>query len=185
VELGGSKMGVGMLRGTRPEAGARWFVICSRPHCEKRAVAHLRNQHFECFLPLHDKTVRHARQFRTVQAPLFPRYLFIRLDLERDRWRSVAGTIGVSHLIMEGDRPKPVSGGVVGELLALANRSGLVPVAPRLEVGGAVRLVTGPFAGLVGELLALDDDGRVRVLMNILGIGTVVRAERVGLVPAA
>jgi transcription antitermination factor NusG len=86
---------------------------------------------------------------------------------------------------MEGDRPKPVSGGVVDELLALANRSGLVPVAPRLEVGGAVRLVTGPFAGLVGELLALDDDGRVRVLMNILGIGTVVRAERVGLVPAA
>jgi transcription elongation factor/antiterminator RfaH len=166
-------------------ARSRWFVVCSRPHCEKRALAHLLNQKFKCFLPLHEKTVRHARQFRAVQAPLFPRYLFVRLNLEQDRWRSVAGTVGVSNLIMEGDRPKPIPDAIVEELIALADRSGLVSVAPRLEVGGAVRLVTGPFAGMVGELLALDDDGRVRVLMNILGLGTVVRAERVGLVPAA
>jgi transcriptional antiterminator RfaH len=180
VEIGGE---------TSPDAfdggGSRWFVVCSRPHFEKRSLAHLRHQGFRCFLPLHEKTVRHARQFRVVQAPLFPRYLFVRLDLERERWRSVAGTVGVSNLIMEGERPKPIPGAIVEELMALADRSGLVAIAPRLEVGGAVRLVSGPFAGMVGELLALDDDGRVRVLMNVLGLGTIVRAERIGLVPAA
>jgi transcriptional antiterminator RfaH len=166
-------------------ATTRWYVVHTRPHFEKRALAHLRHQGFVSFLPLHQKTVRHARQFRAVQAPLFQRYLFVRLDLDRDRWRSVAGTVGVSHLIMEGERPKPIPAAVVDELVALADPSGIVSVAPRLELGGVVRLVTGPFAGMVGELLALDDDGRVRVLMNILGIGTVVRAESVGLVPAA
>jgi transcription elongation factor/antiterminator RfaH len=163
----------------------RWFVACSRPHAEKRASAHLRNQNFQCFLPLHEKTIRHARQFRLVQAPLFPRYLFVKLDLERDRWRSVLGTQGVSNLIMEGERPKPIRPGVVETLLAAADQAGLIGRPPELRIGAAVRLQTGPLAGLVGELLTLDDNGRVSVLMSLLGSPTIVRSTRLGLVPAA
>jgi transcription elongation factor/antiterminator RfaH len=163
----------------------RWFVVCSRPNCEKRALAHLRNQDFACFLPLHDKTVRHARQFRVVQAPLFPRYLFVRLDLERDRWRSVLGTHGVSNLIMEGERPKPARPGVVEDLLAATSHDGLISKSPELRVGDAVRLQTGPLSGFVGELLTLDEDGRVSVLMSLLGSPTVIRSRQLGLVPAA
>ncbi len=163
----------------------RWFVVCARPHCEKRAYAHLKNQGFSCFVPLHLKTVRHSRQFRSVQAPLFPRYLFVKLDLERDRWRSVLGTQGVSALIMEGERPKPVRPGVVETLLAAADAAGLIGRPPELRIGAAVRLQTGPLAGLVGELLTLDENGRVSVLMSLLGSPTIVRSTRLGLVPAA
>jgi transcription elongation factor/antiterminator RfaH len=165
--------------------GERWFVVCARPHGEKRAHAHLKNQDFGCFLPLHSKTVRHARQFRSVLAPLFPRYLFVKLDLARDRWRSILGTQGVSNLIMEGERPKPVRPGVVEALSAAADQAGLIGRPPELRIGAAVRLQTGPLAGLVGELLTLDDNGRVSVLMSLLGSPTIVRSTRLGLVPAA
>ena len=65
-----------------------------------------------------EKTIRHARQLRTVQAPLFPRYLFVILDLERDRWLSVRSTVGVSRLFTTQDgRPIPVPGGIVESLI--------------------------------------------------------------------
>lgn len=164
--------------------GLRWYVIHTQPNREFRAFAHLGYQGFRSFLPYHHKTVRHARRFRAVRAPLFPRYCFVQFDLGRDRWRSVNGTVGVSRLIMEGEMPKPVQSGIVEELMAVADATGLVSLGSKLRPGESVRLVTGPFAGLVGELLELDDAGRVRVLLDVLSNRITVRASQVGLVPA-
>ena len=164
----------------------RWYVVHARPHAEKRANLHLREQGFATFLPLHQKTVRHARKFRTIEAPFFPRYLFVQMDVGRDRWRSIHGTTGVSHLIMEGDLPKPVPLGVVEGMTAAANPAGLMSGVPRLSPGEAVRVVRGPLSGLVGRLVALDEKQRVKVLLDILGkeTGVAIEATRVGLVPA-
>jgi len=170
--------------GHNRDPARRWFVAHTQPHRETRALVHLTHQGFRAFMPRYSKTVRHARQFRTINAPLFPRYLFIELDLDRDQWRSVNGTFGVSHLIMEGDRPKPIRSDAVSDLIAIADRAGTVSLGPTLLPGERVRLVTGPLAGQIGELVALDDNGRVRVLLDILGAQTTVRADRAGLVPA-
>ena len=45
-------------------------------------IAHTR-QAFETFQPRQRRTTRHARQFRTREAPLFPRYLFVAFDSGR------------------------------------------------------------------------------------------------------
>jgi len=87
--------------------GERWYGVQTRPHREFRAQTQLAAQGFRSFLPLHRKTVRHARKLRTLSAPLFPGhlflflFLFLVLDLSRDRWRSVNGTFGVASLVME------------------------------------------------------------------------------------
>jgi transcriptional antiterminator RfaH len=88
------------------------------------------------------------------------------------------------HLIMEGERPKPVRSEIVAELMAAADASGVISTAPEVRPGSRVRFATGPFAGLVGTLLALDDDGRVRVLLEVLGSEVPVRAAGIGLVSA-
>ncbi|MEX0852708.1 MAG: transcriptional activator RfaH [Bauldia sp.] len=164
---------------------ARWYAVHSQPHRERRAAAHLGLQGFRAFLPLHARTVRHARRFRTVLAPFFPRYLFVEMVLGRDRWRSVNGTVGVARLVMEGDQPMPVAPGVVEALLALADSSGLLSLERRLEPGQRVRIVTGPLAGLVGQLAALDERGRVKVLLDVLGTRVPVLTSGARLVPAA
>src|SRR3954453_18768639 len=68
---------------------ARWYLVHTQPKSERKAQWHLAAQGFSIFLPQFHKTIRHARQLRTVKAPVFPRYLFITLDLGRDRWLSV------------------------------------------------------------------------------------------------
>jgi len=147
----------------------RWYVVYALTHCEARAQIQLENQGFGTFLPRRHKTIRHARRLTSVIAPFFPRYLFVVLDLTRHQWRSVNGTFGVAGLVMQGDQPHPVPRGVVETLVASADARGLLQLGPQLKVGSAVRLASGPFAESLGILDRLDDSGRIRVLLDILG----------------
>ena len=78
----------------RSRRSERWFLAHTLPKSERKAELHLGAQGFRTYLPQIQKTIRHARQLKTVRAPLFPRYLFVILDLERDRWLSVAARSG-------------------------------------------------------------------------------------------
>jgi transcription elongation factor/antiterminator RfaH len=147
----------------------RWYAVHTLPFAEARAEGQLHRQGFRTFQPKRHKTVRHARKLSTVEAPFFPRYLFIVLDLARHQWRSVNGTFGVSRLVMRGDQPHPVPRGVVEALIAAADARGIMQLGRKLQVGGPVRLMAGPFAEQLAVLDQLDDSGRVRVLLDILG----------------
>src|SRR5437773_533892 len=107
------------------EGNERWFLVHTLPHNERRAQLHLGAQGFRTHFPTIEKTIRHARQLRTVRAPLFPRYLFLILDLGRDRWLSVRGTFGVSSLFTSEDRPVPVPEGVVETLIENTDEANL------------------------------------------------------------
>jgi transcription elongation factor/antiterminator RfaH len=158
--------------------GERWFLAYTSPHQEVVAKTHLRRQGFRSFLPRYVKTVRHARKFRTVNAPMFPRYLFVALNLERDRWRSINGTTGITNLFMMDDRPIPAREGIVETLIQSADITGRLQFSDPLEPGQKVRLVAGPFAQALGILRKLNDTGRVEVLLEIMGGGVRVRLPR-------
>lgn len=149
--------------------GERWYAVHTLPFAEARAEGQLRNQQFRTFQPKRLKAVRHARRLSTVEAPYFPRYLFIVLDLGRHQWRKVNGTFGVARLVMRADQPHPLPPGVVEALIATADARGILQLSDKLQVGGPVRLMAGPFAEQLATLDHLDDSGRVRVLLDILG----------------
>ena len=165
--------------------GPRWYVVQSRPHKELYAATNLQNQNFRTFIPRIGKTVRHARRSKTVLAPLFPRYLFVSLDLTRDRWRAVRSTFGVSCLVMDGDRPRPAPQGLVEQLIATTSGTGGIDFRERLVLGQAVRFLTGPFADKIGRLVHLDDTDRVAVLLEILGSERQVAVGPDALMPVA
>ena len=148
---------------------ARWFVVHTLPMCEARARGHLENQGFRTFLPKRHRTIRHARKLTTVEAPFFPRYLFVILELTRHQWRSINGTFGVSSLIMQGERPHPVPRGIVEALIASSDARGILQLGRELQVGSPLRLMAGAFAEQLAILDSLDDDGRIRVLLDVLG----------------
>jgi transcriptional antiterminator RfaH len=147
----------------------RWYVVRTQPHREAQAAQQLENQDYRVFLPRFLKSRRHARKFETVLAPLFPRYMFIVLDLGRDRWRSVNGTYGVDRLLMRSGEPEAVPQGLVEQLTEAASADGVARSGPALKEGQSIRVTAGPFAELLGTLERLDDQGRVRVLLEIMG----------------
>jgi transcription elongation factor/antiterminator RfaH len=166
------------------EGEARWFVAHTLPRSEARAEFHLGAQGFTTYVPHIQKTTRHARQLRTVRTPLFPRYLFLILDPKRDRWLSVRSTVGVSHLITCDGQPVPVPVGIVESLIARSDGN-LTLLDPGLVEGQSVRILSGPFADFVGTLERLDEAGRVRVLLQMMGTAVPVALHRSALSPAA
>src|SRR5262245_50576199 len=146
---------------------------------------HLGAQGLRTHFPTIEKTIRHARQLRTVRAPLFPRYIFLILDLGRDRWLSVWGTIGVSSLFTCDDRPVPVPQGIVETLIENTDEANLALFTSGLSRGQSVRILAGPFANFVGRLERLDDAGRVCVLLDMMGAAVPVALRRSVICPAA
>ena len=153
----------------RPKPEPRWYAVQCLSNREFYAASHLQHQDFEVFLPRRLKARRHARKVDTVVVPFFPGYLFVQLDLTRDRWRSVNGTYGVASLVMHGDAPARVPNGVVEALSESCDERGVIRWQPDLTPGQPVRILTGAFTDLVGELDRMNADGRVRVLLNLLG----------------
>jgi transcription elongation factor/antiterminator RfaH len=156
----------------------RWFAVHTQPMRESLAQAQLQAQLFETFLPARLKTVSHARKLRTVVAPFFPRYLFVRIDPERQRWRAVNGTIGVVSLVMRGEAPQPVPRGVVEALDASADERGLIRLEENLAPGSRVRVMAGPFADQLGILDRLGENERIRILLDIMGTQVPVQVPR-------
>ena len=160
----------------------RWYVVHTQPNGEGRADLNLRRQGFATYLPRYARRRRHARRQEVVQRPLFPRYLFVALDLARDRWRAIHSTFGVDRLVLAGEEPLAVPQGVVDEIRAREGNDGLVALGLPAGVGpgSPVRLVDGIFADAKGIVERIADDRRVAILLELLG-----REVRVFVSPAS
>ncbi|WP_421938182.1 transcription termination/antitermination protein NusG [Pelagibius sp.] len=137
---------------------------------EDRAQINLERQGFETYLPRYQRERRHARRRELVKAPLFPGYVFVRFDLDTARWRSINGTFGVNHLICYGDRPAAVPEGVVEEIVARMDESGLIALEPRpFHQGEALQIVSGSLSNCRGLFERMADKNRVILLLSLLG----------------
>ena len=160
----------------------RWYVVHTQPNGEGRADLNLCRQGFATYLPRYARRRRHARRQEVVKRPLFPRYLFVGLDLACDRWRAVQSTFGVNRLVLAGEEPLPVPDGVIDAIRAREDGDGLVALGLPAGVGpgSRVRLVDGIFADAKGVLERIADDRRVAILLDLLG-----REVRVFVSPAS
>lgn len=154
-----------------------WCVVQTRVNGERLAARHLQNQGFEVYLPKIKKQRRHARRVETVLAPMFPRYLFVRLSALTPRWRSVNGTVGVSYMICHGDEPAFVPEGVVEEIMSRENDDGAVaPVKALFRPGEPLRVLDGAFADQIGLFEEMASDKKVIMLLDLLGRQVRVKA---------
>jgi transcriptional antiterminator RfaH len=160
--------------GVRPKAAKagspRWFVVETQPRKEAYAQANLERQAFRSFCPRYSRTRRHARKVDTVLSPLFPNYLFVELDRTRDSWHAINGTFGVRGLVgNRGGEPTAMPAAVMAAILDRCMGEQVRQLHPDLRAGQQIRVTSGPFAERLAEVETLDEKGRVRVLLEILG----------------
>ena len=148
-----------------------WYVVQTQPNAERKAQFHLQRQDFTVYLPQYLKRWRHARKSELRPAPLFPRYLFVAMDVAQARWRAIRSTIGVSALVCNGERPAPVPEGVVEDIRLREDTAGLLPLqmASPYRRGEEVTVVAGGLAGARGFFECFEDRDRVVLLLDMLG----------------
>jgi len=146
-----------------------WYLIFSRPGQETVARQQLERQGYTTYLPMVLNARRRNGRRRYVREPLFPRYLFIRLDQVTDNWAPIRSTIGVSTLVRFGMEPAPVSDSLIAAIRARENSDGLHEIRSELSEGSTVRVLDGPMMGLEGIFLSRSGEQRAMVLLELMG----------------
>jgi transcriptional antiterminator RfaH len=149
---------------------ANWYVVHTHAHAEAKAAFNIGRQGYSVFLPRYRKRRSHARKIDIVPAPLFPRYVFVAIDLAVQRWRAIESTFGVSHLVCHGDKPAIVPDQVIVGLKDRIDADGYVQLdRPVLVPGDKVRVRHGTFHNSLGLYEGMSDRERVTILLDMLG----------------
>lgn len=139
----------------------RWAVVQTKPREAEIAVAHLRRQGFEVFMPL----LRERRRTEAKIVPMFPGYLFVGIG---DSWLSIASTRGVKRLITAApDRPAYLPRGWV-ESLRDQGTLDLFTDALSFRRGDQVEFIAGPFEGHQATC-KWTSEARIGVLFECMG----------------
>ena len=160
-------------RGVIPE---RWFALRVKSRSEKAVSSISRNKGFEEFLPLYQSRRRWSDRVKSVELPLFPGYVFCRLD---PQYRLPLLTIpGVLHFVSVGKIPAPIDDTEVASIQAAVQSGLLTEPWPFLDIGQRVRLEEGPLAGLEGILVGTSKQQRIIVSVTLLKRSVAVTIDR-------
>jgi len=148
-----------------------WYLVHTKPRKEIVAEQNLQRQGFDVYLPLIQQPRRRRGCWVEVIEPLFPRYLFVSLQLGCDNIGPIRYTTGVRNLVRFTEEPAIVPDQVVESLKCAADRNtGLhYATGPLFEPGSTVIIEKGAFAGLRAIFLAETGQERVIVLLEMLG----------------
>lgn len=150
-----------------PAPQLAWYLVHTKPRQEAKALLNLEQQGYPCYLPLINVEKMRRGKVQRVSEPLFPRYLFIRLDSSEEgkSWSPIRSTIGVSTLVQFGGQPAKVNDLLI-ELLQAQQEAR--PASTLFSPGETVRITDGPFAGLDAIYQCSDAEQRSLVLLELL-----------------
>jgi len=144
-----------------------WYLVHTKPRQEDIALANLERQGYECYLPqMRIERIR-RRKAEVATEPMFPRYLFIRLDSsdQGKSWSPIRSTLGVSQLVHFGARAAKVDDNLVD---LLRQRERAMPTEAMFHSGDSVVITDGPFAGIEAIYQTADAERRAFILLEIL-----------------
>ena len=149
--------------------GLRWYAIRTKANKEKEVEKRLTDLRLEVFLPWLRSRRRIGAKFHWVLVPLFPGYLFCRLDLVTSG-KAARYSPGVRDFLKFGSQIIEVGSDVI-QTLRERCPGGVARIDPvSAKPGDAVRINEGPFSGLEAVFeKSLKGSERVAVLLEILG----------------
>jgi transcription antitermination factor NusG len=161
---------------TQPDVDFNWFALRVKSRCEKMVSSALGSKGFEKFLPLYHCRRRRCDRFKSLELPLFPGYIFCRLD---PRFRlPILLTPGVLHFVGIGKTAVPIDDEEIAAIQRVV-RSGLsAETWPYVAIGQRVGVEYGPLAGLEGFLVEIRKQQRVVVSVTLLSRSVAVEVER-------
>lgn len=139
--------------------------------------------------PVEVRLQRCGYRRREVPHALFPSYLFVRFDVATGIWERMRLVAGVRRFVTMAGNPVLLPERAIEKIVALqdwvANDPRCLVAAKRaFQAGEAVRVRTGPLAGLVGtvdewlvDVVRVDSVDRIKVVIDAFGRKTPVELE--------
>jgi len=145
----------------------------TKPREDERAESHLLNQDYELFRPLIRRYKLKGGKQVVVVDPLFPRYLFIRLDDVMGNWSRIRSTRGVARMVRFTDMPAKVPDCLIKALQSQCIEDNIIDTTEDrpfvFEKGDEIEITEGSFRGLKAIIKEQVAEDRVLLLMTLLG----------------
>ncbi len=153
------------------EAGKHWYVIHTKPRCEKKLAEFARRNEVHYYLPQIESERRYRRRKVNFTRPMFPGYLFSEMSLPEKQ-----------QLIISGYLVRIINVPNEDELLAeLGNlyhcRKGKAKVLPTvwLSKGLQIEIIDGPLKGVTGIVESHEKLEEVRLQVEMLRQAVMVK----------
>lgn len=164
------------------EGGLRWYTIQTKPKKETVVEKRLSDLDLEVFLPWLRSRRRIGSRYQWALVPLFPGYLFCRLDLLRSG-KSARYAPGVKDFVKFGNRIAEMEMEAI-QILRHRCPNGVAQIQPRTyRAGEPLVIKEGPLSGLEAIFeREMGGSHRIAVLLDLLGRWTrvVLSPEMVG-----
>ena len=156
----------------------QWVAIYTNPRAEKKSSTRLQELGFETYLPLQRKLHRWSDRWKSVEVPLFPSYLFVKMrNKDVARIRNVEG---VGYIVAWSNKPAIVPDSQVEAIRRLMEAEAAVNVVndSRMKKGATVRIIGGQFEGMEGELISDCEEGNFGITITGLNVALVMEIEK-------
>ena len=168
------------------EPGRQWYVIHTYSGYENKVKANLEkrvqsmgmeDKIFQVLVPTEEEVEFKDGKRRRVKKKIFPGYVMVEMINTDESWYVVRNTPGVTGFVSSGNKPVPLQ---EREVRAILRQMGLLAERPQadLEIGQAIKVITGPFSGMNGVVEELHPErGKLRVRVNMFGRDTPVELD--------
>lgn len=146
---------------------ASWFAVYTRSRHEQSVKMQLDQKGIEGFFPTYSKISQWKDRKKTIELPLFPGYLFVKIPpVSR---REVLTAFGVVSLVGDGCAPLPVPEEQILNIHRLLEAEIKYDPHPYLQIGHRVRIGNGPLEGIEGILSRKKNLSRLIVSIDLIG----------------
>jgi transcription antitermination factor NusG len=156
-------------------ASLSWFAIQTWPRYEKKVAVEFQSKEIEVFLPLLSSKRKWSDRRTEIQLPLFPSYVFVRIDKSSNARIGVLRTNGVTGFVgVRGIGVSIPQVQIESVRSLLASEIAFQP-HPHLTVGKRVRIRGGSLDGVEGTLLEKKGDLSLLVSIQLIQRALAIR----------
>lgn len=163
----------------------KWYVLHTYSGYENKVKTNLEtrietmgleNNVFAIKIPTETVTeIKDGGRRVEAERKVFPGYVLVRMELDDRSWAAVRNTPGVTGFVGADGKPAPLTREEYNKIMRQSNEETPKKTSTVLEVGQAVKVISGPLAefdGVVAEVT--PEAGKVKVMVSIFGRETPV-----------
>ncbi len=152
---------------------SNWYAIYTRSRCEKKIYNSLLKSNYTCFLPLVKEKRKWSDRIKTVETPLLPSYVFVKIPASRIP--EIYRFPGFVKFVAKEGKPAIIREKEITILeKIIRNEFDIYPVYES-NIGEKVRIIKGPFRNMFGTVSKKVNG--YKVILNLDSMNQVFAVE--------
>ena len=150
-----------------------WYLIYTKPKCEKKVASLLKKRKIENFFPQNRKQVKQLRKFKMVSEPLFSSYIFV--NIERESLYNVLNLENVLSLVYWKGSPAVIKADEIDIIRNfIQDHDNIILERSIIDINGFAANIDRPNYSINGNLLTLKNKA---IKVNLPSIGYTMIAQ--------